>query len=328
MKDEYPLYFKWLASIFQLIKDRNIVDTNTNETIWQKIYPQHNGVPIYNPQGRYWIKLYHFGKARKIEIDDTMPALTEKYLNISNSEIRQLHNKIVNTYKNNLEVFKVKKLWSDELVEYCSDAEFVAQLDAKELQLIFLYKYINCFVHKDLVSKFVRRYIKNAALDQQVRHLGTQYGWYVLNKGAKVPNVDETVPSGYNYLVTIESPSPSILAAALKRAGRVAARNFSEIKIAYGYKCATCGREEGKKDQKNQGTIVLQQGHMNPRLPLTLDNIIPQCQYCNQTYKDYFQFNEDGRVVAVNNPQILLSSPKDIQDEMITVLLAVRKNQA
>jgi hypothetical protein len=80
----------------------------------------------------------------------------------------------------------------------------------------------------------VRRYIKNAALDQQVRHLGTQYGWYVLNKGAKVPNVDETVPSGYNYLVTIESPSPSILAAALKRAGRVAARNFSEIKIATG----------------------------------------------------------------------------------------------
>ena len=262
------------------------------------------------------------------KIDDTVPALVEKYLNIPNSEIRKLHNKIVNAHKNNLEIFKVKKLWHEGLIEDCDDDEFVAQLDAKELQLIFLYKHMNCFVHKDMVSRFVRQHIKNAALDQQVRHLGTQYGWYVLNKGAKVPNIDETVPSGYNYLVTIESPSPTILAAALKRAGRVAARDFFEIKMAYGNKCATCGREEGKKDHKNQGTIVLQQGHMNPRLPLTLDNIIPQCQYCNQTYKDYFQFNEDGRVVAVNNPQILLSSPKDVQDEMITVLLAVRKNQA
>ena len=262
------------------------------------------------------------------KIDDKNPKLVESYLNLSNSEIRRLHKKIVSAYKTNLEAFKVKKLWSDELIEDCSDDAFVAQLDAKELQLIFLFKYMNCFVHKDMVSRFVRLHIKNAALDQQVRHLGTQYGWYVLNKGAKVPNVEETVPSGYNYLVTLESPSPTILASALKRAGRVAARNFAEMKMAYGCKCATCGCEEGKKDQRNQSKIVLQQGHMDPRKPLTLDNIIPQCQYCNQTYKDYFRFNEDGRVVAVNNPQILLSSPKDIQDEMITVLLAVRKNKA
>ena len=73
MKDEYPLYCKWIASIFQIIKDREIVDVNTKETIWQKIYPQKNGIPIYNPTGKYWVKLYHFGKPRKIEIDDFMP---------------------------------------------------------------------------------------------------------------------------------------------------------------------------------------------------------------------------------------------------------------
>ena len=43
------------------------------------------------------------------KIDDTVPALVEKYLNIPNSEIRKLHNKIVNAHKNNLEIFKVKK---------------------------------------------------------------------------------------------------------------------------------------------------------------------------------------------------------------------------
>ena len=73
MKEGYPLYFRWLSSIFQIIKDRNILDYQTKETIWQKIYPQEHGVPIYNPKGKYWIKLYHLGKLRKIEIDDTMP---------------------------------------------------------------------------------------------------------------------------------------------------------------------------------------------------------------------------------------------------------------
>ncbi len=45
----------------------------TNQYFYQKIYPQKNGIPIYNPSGKYWVKLYHMGKYRKIEIDDTMP---------------------------------------------------------------------------------------------------------------------------------------------------------------------------------------------------------------------------------------------------------------
>ncbi len=28
---------------------------------------------VYNPNGVYWIKLFHMGKYRKIEIDDRMP---------------------------------------------------------------------------------------------------------------------------------------------------------------------------------------------------------------------------------------------------------------
>ena len=35
--------------------------------------PQEDGVPVYNPSGRYWIKLYHMGKQVKIEIDDLFP---------------------------------------------------------------------------------------------------------------------------------------------------------------------------------------------------------------------------------------------------------------
>lgn len=56
-----------------MIKDRNIRDVHSNKPIWSKIYPQENGVPVYNQSGRYWVKLYYMGKLRKIEIDDKMP---------------------------------------------------------------------------------------------------------------------------------------------------------------------------------------------------------------------------------------------------------------
>lgn len=261
---------------------------------------------------------------KKIDYSDAN--MTDLYLDIPVSEMRTIHKKIVYSYETYLSPYGVKPVWkeSDVNIDDLTDDEFIDYLDAKELQLIFLYKYINCFVHKDLVSEFVRKHKHNAALDQQVRHLGTQLLWYVLNKSAKVPDKDEKVPSGYNYLVSIETPNPKAIAIALKRSGRLASRNFDELKIVYGGKCATCGIEEGKMDTRNGLIVALQKGHMNPRKPLTLDNTIPQCQYCNQQYQDYFCFNEHGRVVSINNPAILLKSPKDIQEEMIEILLAQR----
>jgi len=73
LKEDYCLFFKWFASQIQLIKDLQINDCITGQSIWQKIYPQVNGVPVYNQKGLYWVKLYHMGKYRKIEIDDRMP---------------------------------------------------------------------------------------------------------------------------------------------------------------------------------------------------------------------------------------------------------------
>lgn len=262
-----------------------------------------------------------------IKIDYSDYEKSREYLDISVNDIRRIHKKIVCSYNTYLKDYGVKPVWheTEEDLDNFNDAEFIEYLDTKELQLIFLYKYINCLVHKDIVSEFVRKFKPNAALDQQVRHLGSQLFWNVLNKGAKIPDKDITVPSGYNYLVSIETPNPKAVATALKRAGRLAAQSFTDLKAVYDFKCATCGIEEGKKDTRNGLVVSLQQGHMNPRKQLTIDNTIPQCQYCNQQYLDYFVFNEYGRVVAVNNPLILLKSPKDVQDEMIEVLLAERK---
>ena len=68
-----PIFSKWVGSILQVIKDRNIKDVHTSKTVLKNIYPQVDGLPVYNPSGRYWVKLYYLGKARKIEIDDVFP---------------------------------------------------------------------------------------------------------------------------------------------------------------------------------------------------------------------------------------------------------------
>ena len=62
---------RWIASCFQLIKDASIIDVNTKEKLWSKIYPQNaEGIPVYNPSGKYWVKLYFQGKSKKVEVDD------------------------------------------------------------------------------------------------------------------------------------------------------------------------------------------------------------------------------------------------------------------
>lgn len=65
--DKLPSYSKWISSIFQIIKDFDM------SQIYSLIHPQREGVPIFNPYGKYWVKLFHMGKFRKIEIDDRMP---------------------------------------------------------------------------------------------------------------------------------------------------------------------------------------------------------------------------------------------------------------
>ena len=68
-----PKYIKWVTSQLQFIRDRTIRDVESSEPIWQRIYPQENGVPVVSPTGKYWVKLRFMGKERLVEIDDRMP---------------------------------------------------------------------------------------------------------------------------------------------------------------------------------------------------------------------------------------------------------------
>lgn len=187
---------------------------------------------------------------------------------------------------------------------------------AAALWLIYLKKHEGKMVHKDTISAFVNSVNPKSGKDQQVRHLAAK-GWYILNKGDKIPKEDSTLPSGYHLLITTESPKPTFLFKALKRAGRISAQNFEQLKIIYGNRCATCGSCEGKPHllEPSQRT-QLQQGHMNPRMALSLNNSIPQCQLCNQVYQDDFVFNEKGRIIAVASPRPVLRADVQVKKQI------------
>lgn len=63
----------WIGSQLQIIKLRELKDVYSGESVWQKIYPQENGVPQLNKSGKYWVKLYYMGKSVRIEVDDRIP---------------------------------------------------------------------------------------------------------------------------------------------------------------------------------------------------------------------------------------------------------------
>ena len=224
--------------------------------------------------------------------------------------------------------FEEKDNWSNMVYKECNEYLTAYSLKIPEinsnkfLQLVCLRIYKNKLVSKEVISKFVRSFNKNASVDQQSRHLGSQDFFYVLNAKEKIPDSDVVVPIGYHILITLESPHPKYIYASHKRAGRLAARNFDELKRSYNNRCATCGSLENKPHFYDPSKkTLLQQGHIDPLKSLTIENTIPQCQLCNQTYKDSFVFNEQGRVVAVSSLEPIKKAHKTVKEQILNFLL-------
>ena len=56
------------------MKDLRWKDSHTGDSLWSRIYPQRDGVPVFNPSGKYWVKLFMFGVPYLVEIDSMIPA--------------------------------------------------------------------------------------------------------------------------------------------------------------------------------------------------------------------------------------------------------------
>jgi len=166
------------------------------------------------------------------------------------------------------------------------------------------YLYIN--IKKENNINDIRNYVleKNCTLNDkvsdnlQIRHLGLQYGFNML-KGNDIKNSNQKIKKSNYCLINLTNKHINYLKE--KRSGKLNNENWYELKKNYNFCCANCGNEEGKPMRYNYNQLTdLQQGHMDPRKSLTLENTIPQCSYCNQQYKNKAIFNKKGIVIEFN----------------------------
>jgi hypothetical protein len=166
------------------------------------------------------------------------------------------------------------------------------------------------WVSKTELTDFIRKYYQETNDVQSARHLGMQKGFYIVSsrRGNYIPeNNPPPDPSTY-LLVSLEKPHPAFKPR--RREGDDA--NFEEVKRRYGYHCATCGSKEGEENLRYPGQITqLQKAHRNPKQPLEGQNMIPQCQFCNRPDRNYWVYDERGRVIGVADPRPILKSVKE-----------------
>lgn len=83
--------------------------------------------------------------------------------------------------------------------------------------------------------------------------------------------------------------------------GSLTDSEWQKLKHKFHNRCACCGSKEGESMSRANGICKLEKGHMDPELPLTLINTIPQCQYCNGASLDKRKFNSKGETIAIKN---------------------------
>lgn len=166
-------------------------------------------------------------------------------------------------------------------------------------------------VSKSELTEFVRAFYPQVNDVQQARHLGAQFGWYILS-GTRNDDRLMDIPPGEYKLVSLEEPYPGF--SRQRRTEPGGTDYWERLKASYGYRCACCGSKEGEPNFLWPDTItVLQKGHMDPAKPLAPGNVIPQCVKCNQPARDFWVFDEKGRVAAVANPLVIDRSSEAVQ---------------
>lgn len=172
--------------------------------------------------------------------------------------------------------------------------------------LCMLYKYVGQPVSKAALTRVVRRWHPDTPDVQQGRHLARQGGFHIISgtrgdqTGDSGGGAEPALESGEYCLVGLDSPYPGFSGPLGHRAadGEV---SMEELKAAYGSRCATCGSKDEESNFLNPSRrTTLHVGHMDPTKPLSRANAIPQCDECNRAYKDWFIFDERGRVRDIN----------------------------
>lgn len=166
-------------------------------------------------------------------------------------------------------------------------------------------------VSKVELTDFIRQYDASVNDVQQARHLAAQKGWYILS-GTRADNESLSLKPGEYWLKSLESYYPGFTHE--RRQFLEGDDYFEALKQEYDFRCATCGSKEGEPHRYWKNTItILQKGHMDPSKPLEAGNIIPQCEKCNRADRDYWVYDEKGRVVGIANEKVVDRCSKQMQ---------------
>ncbi len=178
-------------------------------------------------------------------------------------------------------------------------------------------------VTKAELTQFIQLYYPDVIDVQQARHLAAQKGWFILS-GTRNDNTSKELQSCEYKLETLEKFYPGFTAE--RRNENFTGDYWEDLKKFYGYRCACCGSEEGKAHRYMTNVKTkLQKGHMNPNKPLEEGNIIPQCEICNRADRNYWVYDEKGRVIQIANAKVIDNCSEKIKREIYKRLYAKYK---
>ncbi len=190
------------------------------------------------------------------------------------------------------------------------------QPTATALTLCYLYMNLGKPVTKTALTEFVHQYRKTNDL-QAGRHLANGSGWKVLATRRRDARTREWPKDSY-ALTSVTEPYDGFKRA---RTGALTAEAWKTLLAEAEKRCKTCGSTEGQANfRKPAVKTELQQGHIDPHKPLTIENCIPQCQICNQPARNTWVWGKDGQPFAVADANVVLRSSPEVQKEMFELL--------
>lgn len=183
----------------------------------------------------------------------------------------------------------------------------------KSETLLYFFNNVNKILKKSDIEREVCLSLNIPTKDiQDVRHLSKQNGFNILQGGEEFRGV--VLKRGEYCFLGFNEPNKY-----WSFSRRSCDVDFDELKKKYNYSCATCGAKENTKHRYTNQKVTLERGHMNPNKELTIDNIIPQCEYCNTRYKNKFIFDELGGVKNLTD-DAYLNLPNKEKERLINLL--------
>lgn len=227
-------------------------------------------------------------------------------INLNDKEIQLTYNLIVEYHEKYLNQYGVKLPKLRHGGVYTKDA----------LTLVYLAQGYpeTRIVSKSELTEFIRLFDKSVLDVQQARHLAAQKGWFIIS-GTRNDITSRMLASGEYQLQTMEKPYPGFTA--VRREEIVDGDYWKHLKEKYDYRCACCGSKEGEPHRYwSNTTTFLQKGHKDPSKPLAPGNIIPQCEKCNQPDRNYWIYDDKGRVVKIANAKVIDNCSTQVQKEI------------